>query len=157
LNDQDQETKDFEALRQKIVRLKQQMDILINDVMAPRSEANTAAPGFLSPSVKLDVSGDPKNLIVTADIPGMEKDQIGISLENNKILRISGNRQFTEEEKSADYIKTERMRGEFERVLKLPVPCESEGIAATYENGVLRIVIPKAPQEAEKTVKIPVK
>ncbi len=84
---------------------------------------------------------------IDVDLPGIEKDDIHIGIDNN-ILSISGERKTKEETKEEDYYKVESSFGKFERKFSLPDDVDTENIHAESSNGVLEITIPKlAPQE----------
>ena len=95
----------------------------------------------------VDIQETDKELIVKMDLPGVQKDQIKIQIQDNQILKISGSRETeTEEQKTSQntsVYKIERQHGAFERAIKLPAPAQDTGTQAKYENGVLTVTIPK--------------
>jgi HSP20 family protein len=97
-----------------------------------------------------------KSYVVELDLPGVKKDDIEITVEDN-ILTISGERKFKNESKDNDYYKTESVYGTFSRSFTLPEKVDSENISAEMTNGVLEVVIPKLPEEANKPKKIEIK
>ncbi|MBI4352813.1 MAG: Hsp20/alpha crystallin family protein [Candidatus Omnitrophica bacterium] len=107
-----------------------------------------------------DIEETDKEIIVKMDLPGIRKDNINVTVENNEVLRISGSRETEKEEKKetqdSRYHRHERQYGGFERTIKLPASVRDDATQAKYENGVLTIRVPKAP-ESKKKVVVPVK
>jgi len=152
----EEDYKNLEQLRGKLVRMKREMDSFIKDIVATYPDQQGAMLDNLGQDVKVDVTETDKFVIVRADLPGMSKDKINVTLDNNKLLKISGKREIMKSQTSPGVVRKERMEGEFARVLELPTECMSEGIAATYKDGVLELVIPKKEKTKTETVKIKV-
>jgi HSP20 family protein len=104
---------------------------------------------------ELNVYETPKMFEVTVELPGMEKNDFDISLNDN-ILTISGERMIKEREgkNGRTYHRIESRYGRFSRSLPLPDVADLEKIEATYENGVLAISIPKLKERAGRKIKI---
>lgn len=155
---QTQEEKNLEILSKKLVRMKREMDKFVKDMSAAYSGSqDPAVMAAFGSDVKVDVAENDKSFVVTADLPGMDKDKIDVTLENARILKISGMRRMEKKETSpGGVIRQERMEGRFERVLELPAECKSDGINASYKNGVLEITIPKKAPVNIETVKVKV-
>ena len=107
--------------------------------------------------VNVDILQNEKNVIVKADLPGMEKDKINITLESGRFLKISGSREIVKDQSSPGIVKQERFSGSFEKTVELPCEVENSGISATYKDGVLEVTIPKKAPVKEDKVKINVK
>ena len=103
-----------------------------------------------SPSV--DVSETESEIVFTAEFPGLEKDEIDISVNEGR-LTISGERRFTEE-KETKHHRVERWYGNFYRSFLLPKSADPEKISANLKNGVLTVTMPK--KEEAKPRQIPV-
>ncbi|HEQ99743.1 MAG TPA: Hsp20/alpha crystallin family protein [candidate division Zixibacteria bacterium] len=101
----------------------------------------------------VDIVEDKDNIEVQVDLPGMEKDDIKVSVEDS-VLTIKGERKGMREEKDKNYHQIERTYGTFTRSFSLPTTVEGEKIKASYKNGVLKIDLPKA--EAVKPKEIPI-
>ena len=156
-DDQAQEEKNLEILSKRLVRMKKEMDKFVKDMSATYSDAQSS-PVMTSfgSDVKVDITENDKSFIVTADLPGMDKDKIDIAMESGRILKISGMRNMEKKVTAPGVVKQERMEGKFERVLELPAECMSEGISASYNNGVLEIIIPKKEPVKKESVKVKV-
>lgn len=152
----DEDYKNMEQLRKKLVRMKREMDTFMRDIISTYPEAEKSVLEGFGEDVKVDVAENDKYFMIKADLPGMDKDKINITLENNRILKISGSRSVVAKAEGPGIIKQERAQGAFERVLELPGEGMSQGIKATYQNGVLEVLIPKKIQTKEEKIKITV-
>ena len=100
-----------------------------------------------TPLVNVEDKG--KELVVTAEIPGMKKDDIHVDVEDDS-LTISAKRSGVDEEKSKNYYRYERSSSSFLRRISLPESVESEKADAEYKQGVLTIVLPKKEGHVKK-------
>lgn len=103
----------------------------------------------------VDVYEKEENVIAEMNLPGIDPDKIEISIEND-FLRISGSRDEQKETKEKNYYSKEIKRGGFERTIELPAPVKKDKTEAIYENGVLKVILPKEVTNNDK-VKIKVK
>ena len=88
-----------------------------------------------------------------AELPGLTKEDIQITLENN-VLRLSGERKLEKDVKKDNYQRIERVYGSFARSFSLPHQVNSEGVTASFENGVLTVSVPKAEQSKPRKISI---
>jgi len=103
----------------------------------------------------LDVYEQKDDLILKAEIPGLTKDEIDISLEGTT-LTIKGEKKKEEEVKEDDYYRCERTYGAFSRSLELPVAVQTDKVNASFKNGVLEIRLPKTEEAKKSVVKVKV-
>ena len=103
----------------------------------------------------LDVSETKGDLVVKAELPGIDPKDIDISL-NEGILIIKGEKKQEKEEKEEGYHLIERSYGSFTRLIRLPREVQNEKINASYKNGVLKITLPKSEEAKKKEIKIKV-
>jgi len=96
---------------------------------------------------------DEKGYYLEVDLPGVEKENIEISV-NEGILTISGERKLQKKEEKENYTRIESFFGRFERSFKLPADADSENIEAKYENGVLKLFIPRRQKAEGKKIEI---
>ncbi|MBN1999595.1 Hsp20/alpha crystallin family protein, partial [candidate division KSB1 bacterium] len=96
-----------------------------------------------SPRVDVEESKDAYKVI--ADLPGLKKDEIKITLHDN-ILTLKGERNSEKEENKEEYQYRERVHGSFCRSFRMPAQVKQEEIKADYKNGVLEILLPKAEE-----------
>jgi HSP20 family protein len=114
----------------------------------------TQTVGGWVPAVDLYETKD--NLTVKCELPGLKKEDIGISLHEG-ILTISGERKHEEKRKDSEVYRTERYEGRFSRSLTLPSKVSANAINATYKDGVLTVVLPKAEESKPKQIQVDVK
>ncbi len=101
----------------------------------------------------VDVIEDKDGIKFMVDLPGMEKDDIKVSVENNT-LTIKGERKGHKEEEDKNYHMIERTYGTFTRSFSLPSKVDGQKIKANYKNGVLSIDLPKVEEEKPKEIPI---
>ncbi|NLZ53776.1 MAG: Hsp20/alpha crystallin family protein [Thermoanaerobacteraceae bacterium] len=92
--------------------------------------------------VKADLRETENEYIVEADLPGYDKNNIKIRFEDN-ILSISAELDEVTEEKGESFIQRERRRGSFSRSIPIPNNVKDDGIKASFNNGVLKVILPK--------------
>lgn len=90
---------------------------------------------------------------IHAELPGLTKDDIQITLENS-VLRVSGERKFEKDVNKENYHRIERTYGTFSRSFALPTQVTSDKVEAKFDNGVLSIVVPKAEQAKPRRIAI---
>lgn len=105
-----------------------------------------------SPAMESFARGD--DLVVKLELPGIDPEKVEISIKDD-ILRVWGERHQHESVSDEDYYRAEFEYGSFERTLALPKEARADDIKATYEKGVLEIVVPKAAAVAEAR-KVPI-
>ena len=137
--------------RGEIDRLRNEMDRLYDRFFDWRPFHRFAEEGEWSPSV--DVSETSKEVVVTAEIPGLEAKDIDVSLDGS-VLRLRGERKKESEEKDANFHRVERTYGSFSRSIRLPTEVDHEKIKATYKQGVLKIILTKTAKESGKKIEI---
>jgi HSP20 family protein len=102
----------------------------------------------------LNVWGNPESVVVTAELPGLEIDDLDIQVVNNQIT-IKGERKADQPAEDAVRHRCERDAGKFVRTVRLPYAVENDKVTATYVNGVLTITMPR--REATKPKRIEIK
>jgi len=100
-----------------------------------------------------DMSEDENEYVIKMDIPGMTKDDIEVNFEDNRIT-IRGERSEEEKEEKKDYIRKERYKGSFYRSFTIPKTVDEDQIKAKFEEGVLKVNLPKAEVSKPKEVKV---
>jgi len=130
--------------------------------MARDKEDDFFAPFFRD--FPFDFSGEPavdveetdKEIIVRAEIPGMEKDEFSIELEDNTLI-LRGEKKHQAEHKDRNVHRVECSYGCFDRRISLPAEVQTDKAVAEYKNGVLNVTLPKAEAPKRKAITVNVK
>ncbi|HEX3200658.1 MAG TPA: Hsp20/alpha crystallin family protein [Actinomycetes bacterium] len=101
----------------------------------------------------LDISERKDAYVVTVEVPGVKSEDLDITLEDG-LLTIQGERQFTQESTEQQFHRVERRYGAFRRSITLPAHVTAEGIQASFEDGVLQILVPKAEEAKPKRIQV---
>jgi len=101
----------------------------------------------------VDIQETEEGYRLQAELPGLTREDIDITLENN-VLRLSGERKFERDVKKESFHRVERTYGTFSRAFSLPQQVNAEGVRAGFENGVLTILVPKAEQAKPRKISI---
>jgi len=135
--------------RQDLMSLRDAMDRLFEESLVwPRSFFGLSAE---VPAV--DVYETKENLIVKASIPGTKPEDIDVSVVGD-ILTIKGEFKKEEDVTEENYVRRERRYGSFTRSLTLPASVDADNASADFENGVLKLTLPKRPEARAKTIQI---
>jgi HSP20 family protein len=113
----------------------------------------SAANGSLMPS--MEVTESDKELVITAELPGLERKDVDISLEDN-VLTIRGEKksEASPDDKNKNVHVSERSYGVFYRVLELPSGIDPSSVQATMSKGILKITIPKPARAQPKKIEV---
>jgi len=131
--------------------LQERMNRLFNDAGHGWRTDEPAATTTWSPAV--DIYETEGEIVVKAELPGIERKDIALHLENN-VLTLRGERRFEKETKEENYHRIERAYGDFSRAFSIPATVDEERIRADYRDGILRIALPKKDQAKPKQIKI---
>jgi len=135
-----------------LMLLRDRMNRLFEDlVTSPRFEDSELVQSTWSPAV--DIYETENELVLTAELPGVEEKDVEIKIEDNT-LSLKGERKFEKETREENYHRIERAYGSFYRSFSLPNYVDQEKISAEYENGLLKIHMPKKAEVKPKKVKI---
>lgn len=105
---------------------------------------------------KVDVKESEKEVLVSAELPGLEDKDIDVSLTRDAVT-IKGEKRQEKEDKGKDYYKMERSYGSFIRTIPLPAEIDIDKVKAEFKKGVLNISLPKTAKAVKATKKIAVK
>lgn len=123
--------------------LQREMNRLFEDFFPARG----AQPGFFAPEI--DVSETDKEIRIAVDLPGVDQKDVDVTLDDD-VLTIRGEKRSERKEEKENYHFSERSFGSFQRALRLPLRVDAAKIKADFDNGVLKVTVPKdgviAPQ-----------
>ncbi len=128
----------------------------MDDLMARFFGEETATEGLMTWTPRVDVEETEKEIVIKADIPGVDPKNIEIAIENN-VLTVRGERKEEREEKKKNYHRVERFMGSFYRAIPLPPGVDAEKVTATSSNGVITITVPKKPEAQPKRITVTAK
>ena len=103
----------------------------------------------------VDVFEEKDDIVVKAELPGMERDNIEVNLTDHT-LTIKGEKKKEEEIKKENYYRAERSYGSFYRSVDLPKEVQSDKVKAAFKNGILEVRMPKTEEAKSKEVKVKV-
>jgi len=104
----------------------------------------------------MDVYETDKEVIAEINLPGIDPEKVNVFVEN-QVLQVSGVSEEKKEEKKKGYWRKEIRKGSFERSVGLPARVDEDNIEASYEKGVLRVVMPKIEEKPAEAKKIKIK
>ncbi|HGY54182.1 MAG TPA: Hsp20/alpha crystallin family protein [Caldithrix abyssi] len=132
--------------------LKTDMDRLFDEFFRTGMEVTDRVD--LTPLVDVEENDD--EFVISAELPGMKRDDIKITFDNN-MLNISGEKKAEKEMKEENFHRMERSYGKFSRTIPIPSGVKLDKIDAVYEDGVLTVHIPKTEEAKPKQIEIKVK
>jgi HSP20 family protein len=133
----------------ELVTLRDDMDRFFNSFFG--RSLDSGYDGVWAPVI--DIEEDRDNFIVKAELPGMKKEDIKISVRSN-ILALAGERKYDHEEKTKTFHRIERAYGKFVRTITLPSEVDGDKVKANYQDGILTIILPKPETMKPKEVEI---
>ena len=107
--------------------------------------------GAWAPSV--DIYENKDQIVLEAELPGMKQEDFDLSIENN-VITLRGERKFEKTDETDNYHRVERSYGSFTRSFTLPQTVSAEGASAEYNNGVLRVTLPKREETKSRRIQV---
>jgi len=121
---------------------------------SPLNALTTNSQQFLSGWLPaIDLHEDRDHLVLKAELPGMKKEDIDISLHGD-VLTLSGERKEEEMFDKAEACRNERFLGKFQRSFTLPVAVDASKVQASYKDGILTVTLPKAEEAKPKHIEV---
>ncbi len=133
-----------------VLSMSRAMDRLFDDDYRP---FRWLSGGLDGPALPLDVTTDADTLTIEAALPGIKPDDVDITVENDTVT-ISGKTAGERKAEDGSYVLQEIRRGNFSRTVTLPTGLEPDKATATFEDGILRLEIPKAEQLKPRQIRI---
>ena len=107
--------------------------------------------GAWAPSV--DIYENKDQIVLEAELPGMKQEDFDLSIENN-VITLRGERKFEKTDETDNYHRVERSYGAFTRSFTLPQTVSAEGATAEYNDGVLRVTLPKREETKSRRIQV---
>ena len=136
----------------QLTDLREEIDRLFETPLAELARGSQLLSNW-TPAV--DVHEDKDNVYVKAELPGMKKEEIEVTLHEGT-LSISGERKVENKVKNSEVYRAERFFGRFQRTVGLPSAVASDKVKAQYTDGILTITLPKTEEVKPKQIEIKV-
>jgi HSP20 family protein len=134
----------------RLTDLRDEIDRLFEAPLAELARTSQLLSGW---TPALDMHEDKDNLYVRAELPGMKKDEIDLSLHDG-CLSISGERKGESQFKDTEVYRAERFFGRFQRTVTLPTVVQADKVKAQYTDGILTVTLPKAEEAKPKQIDV---
>ena len=141
----------FQDLRSAQDEMAQMSPMLAHALGLHAQQAGRATTTTWAPAV--DISERKDAYLVTVELPGLKPEDLDITMEDG-LLTIQGERHFANDSSEQKFHRVERRYGAFRRSITLPAHVMAEGIEASFEDGVLQILVPKAEEAKAKRVQV---
>jgi len=132
--------------------LRDEIDRLFESPLTELTRTSSLLSGW---TPALDLLEDKEHFVVKVELPGMKKEDIGVSLHDG-CLTISGERKSEQKHEDAEVHRAERFVGRFQRTLVLPAPVAVDKITAQYKDGILTATLPKTEEAKPKQIEVKV-
>ncbi|MPZ19831.1 MAG: Hsp20 family protein [Luteitalea sp.] len=132
----------------------ERLNRVFDDISGRRSDDDVMSRGDWLPAVDV-YENDDQNVVLKAELPGVAKEDITLSIENNT-LTLKGERKRSHEVKNGQYHRIERAHGGFSRSFSLPSTVNSEKVAADFRDGVLTITLPRKDEAKPRQIDVKV-
>jgi len=136
---------------ENLANIREEMDRLLDRSFLRRGDGGMQ--GEFAPAI--DVVDEKDGFLVCAELPGLSKDEVNVTLQDN-YLTIRGEKKHEEETKEANYYHRERVNGAFTRTIELPVAVDAKRIEANFKDGVLQVRLPKSETAKPKQIEVKV-
>ena len=131
--------------------LQEEVNRLFSTNMTRAFDDEGIGRGAWAPSV--DIYENKDQIVLEAELPGMKQEEFDLSIENN-VLTLRGERKFEKTDENDNYHRVERSYGAFTRSFTLPQTVSAEGANAEYNNGVLRVTLPKREETKARRIQV---
>src|SRR5437870_9874924 len=131
--------------------LQEEVNRLFTGNVARAFDDEGIARGSWSPNV--DIYENKDQIVLEAELPGMNREDFDLSVENN-VITLRGERHFEKKDETDNYHRVERAYGSFTRSFTLPNTISAEGATAEYQHGVLRFVLPTREETTARRIDV---
>jgi HSP20 family protein len=136
----------------EIANMRSAFDRMFDETF-PRLVQARNGEDIASGSLGIDVYETPEEMVVKAAVPGVDPNDVDISVEED-VLTIRGDSRHESEVKEENYLRRELRYGSFGRSLRLPPTVDPDNASATFEHGILKLTFPKKPEAKARSIKI---
>ena len=136
----------------RLSELRDEIDRLFDAPLAEFTQTSNLLSGW---TPAFDVYENKDNFTVVAELPGMKKEDIAVSLHNGS-LSVSGERKSETKHEDAEVYRAERFFGRFQRTITLPADVAGDKVKANYKDGILTITLPKTEEAKPKLIDVAV-
>ena len=136
----------------RLTDLRDEIDRLLDGTLAEFTKTSSLLSGW---TPAFDVYEDKDNFSVVAELPGMKKEDIEVSLHNGT-LSVSGERKSENTHDNTEVYRSERFFGRFQRTISLPTAVAADNIKAQYKDGILTVTLPKTEEAKPKQIDVAV-
>ncbi|HHS12499.1 MAG TPA: Hsp20/alpha crystallin family protein [bacterium] len=136
---------------QDLVSIQDEMNRMFDSYFARKPESG----GMMIWNPVVDISENEEEITVSAEVPGIKKDDIKITIQDN-VLTLSGEKTQEKEEKNKQFHRVERSFGSFQRSFSLPSSVSADKVKAKYKDGILMVVLPKSEESKPKEIQVAV-
>ena len=126
---------------------------LFDEFFTPFVNFDSQMPTSAGLNLQVDIYEKDNRIVIDAELPGIDKKDITVDVKG-KLLTLGGERREDEEIKEENRYRRERRYGRFERTFSMPFEIDPESVTAKYENGILRLEIPKPEEQQQKQITI---
>jgi HSP20 family protein len=134
-----------------LMTLRDKMNRLFEDAASSRGEEKDLMSSSWTPAV--DIYENEEEVVLTAELPGVEENDIEIKIEDN-VLTLKGERKFEKDMTEENYHRIERAYGSFYRSFRMPQYIDQDKIKADHDQGILKVQMPKNHESKSRKVKI---
>ncbi len=142
------------ALSEEMVDMRRQINRMFDNLFRGELPEPSDLLSTWNPSV--DIAEREDGYVVKVELPGVNKEDVRITLEEN-LLTIRGEKKQEKESKDQNYHRMERSYGSFQRSFTLPTSVKADKIDANYRDGILTVTLPKAEEARRKQIEVTVK
>lgn len=157
LSRSEREMRPFDSFRREVEALHREMDRLFEGIGSGGITSPTLAEWTRRDIVpQLDLTEDDKSLRVAVELPGMDENDVDVTL-SDRLLTIRGEKKGETEVQDTEVHRRERAYGAFRRSIEIPAAVDASKIEASFHNGILSVELPKTKEAQEKVKHIRIK
>jgi len=137
----------------ELYSMRSQMDRLFDSLMRGEESEQQLGKGLWAPAV--DICETENEIVLKAELPGVNKKDLEVKVENNALI-LKGEKRQESEIKKENYHRAERIYGQFQRIFTLPNTVETDKIKASFKSGILTLTLPKKREAKPKQISVKV-